>query len=100
MLNSTYFALRSKASRQAVLAAFMSEDSVAFAPLVDVASGRDTYGAGRYLERAHQDGNRDHLDLNPANNPWCACSPEYSRLIPPKINRRLAPIRAEEKDFG
>lgn len=71
-----------------------------FLPFRDATSGKETYGAGRYLEvdPATPDG-RVVVDLNLAYNPFCAYSPEWSCPIPPGENWLAVPIRAGEKSF-
>jgi uncharacterized protein (DUF1684 family) len=71
-----------------------------FLPFRDAMSGKETYGAGRYLdvEPATADG-RVVVDLNLAYNPFCAYNPEWSCPIPPGENRLAVPIRAGEKSF-
>lgn len=84
----------------AVLTVYVSEDGGAFVPFTDATSGRETYGAGRYLELEYHGDNQFHVDFNLAYNPWCAYSPQFSCPIPPVENRLPVPIRAGEKDFG
>lgn len=76
----------------------------AFLPFADATSGRDTYGAGRYLLDsiksadlgAAPDG-RTVLDFNFAYNPSCAYSPRYACPLAPPANRLPLPVRAGEK---
>jgi len=80
---------------------FASDDSTdLFVPFRDATSGKETYGAGRYLdvEPAGPDGVVE-LDFNVAYNPYCAYNPEYSCPIPPGENWLAVPIRAGERDF-
>jgi len=75
-----------------------------FLPFADATSGRETYGAGRYLLDtikgadlgADADG-RVRLDFNFAYNPSCAYSPRYVCPLAPLANRLPAPIRAGER---
>ncbi len=71
-----------------------------FLPFRDTTSGKETYGAGRYLEVEHPgpDG-RVVVDLNYAYNPFCAYNPRWSCPIPPGENWLAVPIRAGEKSF-
>lgn len=71
-----------------------------FLPFRDATSGKETYGAGRYLEvdPAGPDG-RVLVDLNLAYNPYCAYNPEWSCPIPPGENWLAVPIRAGERSF-
>jgi uncharacterized protein len=71
-----------------------------FLPFRDATSGRETYGAGRYLEV--EPPGLDQLavvDLNYAYNPYCAYNPDWSCPIPPGENWLAVPIRAGEKSF-
>jgi uncharacterized protein len=75
-----------------------------FVPFQDATSGRETYGAGRYLEVAlehHAGGVHTALiDFNLAYNSYCAYSPNYSCQIPPAENRLPVAITAGERAFG
>jgi uncharacterized protein (DUF1684 family) len=51
------------------------------------------------MEQEWHGGDRFHVDLNLAYNPWCLYSPGYSCPIPPLENRLEVPIRAGEKNF-
>lgn len=71
-----------------------------FVPFRDATSGKESYGASRYLEvplPAH--GEAAILDLNLAYNPWCAYSDAYSCPLPPRENWLDIPIRAGEMAF-
>jgi uncharacterized protein (DUF1684 family) len=70
-----------------------------FLPFVDSLAGKETYGAGRYLEPEALGEGKFLVDFNLAYNPWCAYSPMYSCPLPPDENRLTVPIRAGEKDF-
>jgi uncharacterized protein len=71
-----------------------------FLPFRDATSGKESYGAGRYLEvePPGSDG-RVVVDLNYAYNPFCAYNPEWSCPIPPGENWLSVPIRAGEQSF-
>ena len=73
-----------------------------FVPLADATSGKDTYGAGRYLldtvkgaDLGWDDG-RVVLDLNFAYNPSCAYDPRWACPLAPPGNRLGVPVRAGE----
>ena len=70
-----------------------------FLPFADVTTGRETYGAGRYLEIVPMDGGLHLVDFNYAYNPYCAYNPRWSCPIPPMENRLKVPICAGEKLF-
>ncbi len=67
----------------------------------DETSGRETYGAGRYLVLDVPDEKGDtHIDFNKAYNPPCAFSPYATCPLPPKGNHLSVKITAGEKDYG
>lgn len=75
-----------------------------FVPFRDALSGRETYGAGRYLDVEEEflpDGESTvaMLDFNLAYNPYCAYSDDYSCAITPIENTLPVPIRAGEKIY-
>jgi hypothetical protein len=71
-----------------------------FVPFRDATSGKETYGAGRYLEVERPNEGRVVVDFNDAYNPYCAYNPEWSCPIPPGENWLSVAVRAGEKDFG
>lgn len=68
-----------------------------FLPFTDANSGKETYGAGRYIEPEFLGGNRFHVDFNQAYNPYCAYGDGWSCPITPAENRLKVAIRAGEK---
>jgi uncharacterized protein len=77
-----------------------------FLPFGDATSGRETYGAGRYLldtvkgaDLGEQDG-RLVLDFNFAYNPSCAHDPRWACPLAPLENRLPVQVRAGEKVIG
>jgi len=64
----------------------------------DQTSGRETYGAGRYLY-AERDGERVDLDFNRAYNPPCVFTTYATCPLPPPENRLPIPIVAGEKSY-
>jgi uncharacterized protein len=85
----------------AAVTLYASEDmDELFLPFRDATSGRETYGAGRYLEvePPGADG-RVLVDFNAAYTPYCAYNPDWSCPIPPGENWLSVPIRAGEKTF-
>jgi uncharacterized protein (DUF1684 family) len=70
-----------------------------FVPFRDATSGRESYGAGRYLD-VHAHGDDVTIDFNYAYNPTCAYDPSWSCPLPPAENWLKVPIRAGEKTFG
>lgn len=75
-----------------------------FVPFRDKTSGKESYGAGRYLD-SHRPGVRQlpngrfELDFNYAYNPYCAYDDTYSCPLPPTENWLPIPINAGEKSF-
>ena len=75
-----------------------------FLPFKDATNGRETYGAGRYLDShrpgiSRLSGNRLEIDFNYAYNHYCAYNELYSCPLPPPENWLRVPIRAGEKKF-
>jgi uncharacterized protein len=71
-----------------------------FVPFRDKTSGKETYGAGRYLDLNKRAGDEYILDFNRAYNPFCAYSPYYSCPLPPGENYLPVEIPAGEKLFS
>jgi uncharacterized protein (DUF1684 family) len=66
----------------------------------DGTSGKETYGAGRYLyTEAARDG-RLILDFNKAYNPPCVFTPFATCPLPPPQNRMPIRVEAGEKVYG
>jgi hypothetical protein len=77
------------------------EDKSWFLNFTDETSGRETYGAGRYLVLDAPDENGiTYIDFNKAYNPPCAFSPYATCPLPPKQNHLNVEITAGEKDYG
>ena len=78
-------------------------ESRLFVPFRDATSGKETYGAGRYIDLEPEKNltaeGKWILDFNVAYNPWCAYSDEYSCPLVPPENWLKVPIRGGEKDF-
>lgn len=68
-----------------------------FVPFRDATSGKETYGAGRYLDLEVTPSGLYDLDFNRAYNPYCAYSDDYVCPLPPPENWVSVPIRAGEK---
>ena len=68
-----------------------------FLPFADANAGKETYGAGRYLEPGALTGDDFLIDFNQAYNPFCAYNEAYSCPITPAENRVGVAIRAGEK---
>ena len=84
----------------AKLAIYKSDDhDELFLPFHDATSGKETYGAGRYLEPEELPGDKVLVDFNLAYNPYCAYVDDYSCPLPPFENHLKIPIRAGEKAY-
>ena len=74
-----------------------------FIPFRDSTSGKETYGAGRYLDLDPEEDRTSEgkwiLDFNKAYNPWCAYSKNYSCPLVPPENWLKVPILAGEKSY-
>jgi len=74
-----------------------------FIPFRDTTSGKETYGAGRYIDiepEMHQttDG-KWIIDFNLAYNPWCAYSDAYVCPFVPPENWIKVSVYAGEKNY-
>ena len=70
-----------------------------FLPFVDALAGKETYGAGRYLDPETLPNGKFLIDFNLAYNPYCAYNEDWSCPLTPFENRLKVPIRAGEKIF-
>jgi uncharacterized protein (DUF1684 family) len=68
-----------------------------FVPFRDATSGRETYGAGRYLTLELNEADDYELDFNRAFNPYCAYTDAYECGFPPAENDLPVAVRAGEK---
>jgi uncharacterized protein (DUF1684 family) len=67
-----------------------------FVPFRDATSGKETYGAGRYLDLEEAGGELE-VDFNLAYNPYCAYSEAYSCPLPPTENWLKIAVTAGER---
>ncbi|MCD6477495.1 MAG: DUF1684 domain-containing protein [Candidatus Aenigmarchaeota archaeon] len=74
-----------------------------FVPFKDLTNGKETYGAGRYIDLYYdKDTTADGkwiLDFNQAYNPWCAYSTRYACPFIPPENWLNVQITAGEKNY-
>lgn len=70
-----------------------------FIPFRDATTGRETYGAGRFLDMEEPDEEHFVLDFNRAYNPLCNYSPAYNCAIPPRENHLEVAVRAGEMTY-
>ena len=85
--------------QRAELTIFENENGY-FLPFADSLAGRETYGAGRYLEPERLPDGRFEVDFNLAYNPYCAYNEGWTCPITPPENRLKVPIQAGEKTYG
>jgi len=71
-----------------------------FIPFKDLTTGKETYGAGRYLEAEKESGDSVWLDFNLCYQPYCAYNPAYSCPLVPAENTLSVAVRAGEKGKG
>lgn len=83
----------------AELTIYQGEDESLFLPLRDATSGKESYGAGRYLEPDLEENGSVLVDFNYLYNPYCAYNEAFSCPLPPLENWLQVPIRAGEKKF-
>ena len=71
-----------------------------FVPFRDRTSGRDSYGAGRYLMLELNESDEYELDFNRAFNPYCAYTDDFECPFPPAENDLPTEVRAGEKAWA
>jgi uncharacterized protein (DUF1684 family) len=81
------------------LTVFRSLDGHLFLPFTDATSGRETYGAGRYVEPEPLPDGRFRIDLNHAYNPYCAYNTNWVCPIAPPENHLTLRVDAGERVF-
>ncbi len=75
------------------------EDPNIFVPFRDLTSGKESYGAARYLDLPVEHDDEYPVDFNYAYNPYCAYSEDFVCPLPPQENWLKVPIRAGEKKY-
>jgi uncharacterized protein (DUF1684 family) len=70
-----------------------------FIPFRDSTAGRETYGAGRFLDIDEPPAEQFVLDFNRAYNPLCNYSPAFNCPIPPRENHLEVAVRAGELTY-
>lgn len=68
-----------------------------FLPFIDLTSGNETYGGGRYLDIEIPENDEIILDFNKAYHPYCAYTLGYSCPITPDVNFLETEINAGVK---
>ena len=74
-----------------------SQGDQLFVPFLDLTSGRETYGAGRYLDLEPEENGTYLLDFNLAYHPYCVYADTYSCPLTPAENRLPIRIGAGER---
>jgi uncharacterized protein len=72
-------------------------DGRVFVPFLDATSGRETYGAGRYLDLEPDEDGTYAIDFNLAYHPSCVYQPRFSCPLTPAENRLPDRIEAGER---
>ncbi len=75
------------------------DDPSLFIPFRDATSGKESYGAARYLDMRVEHDDKYVVDFNYAYNPYCAYSEDFVCPLPPQENWLKVPIRAGEKKY-
>jgi len=75
------------------------DDPNLFLPFRDATSGKESYGAARYIDLKVEHNDEYAVDFNYAYNPYCAYSEDYVCPLPPQENWLRVPIRAGEKKY-
>ena len=70
-----------------------------FVPFRDATSGRESYGAARYLDLDVEHDDNYLVDFNYAYSPYCAYNDGYVCPMPPSENWLKVEIRAGEKKY-
>ena len=68
-----------------------------FLPFLDATSGKDTYGAGRYLDIEVEEDGTYSIDFNLAYHPSCVYDTKFSCPLTPAENRLPVRIEAGER---
>jgi uncharacterized protein len=83
------------------LDALMGNKEEYFIIFADSTTGKETYGAGRFIYVKHPDENgKAFIDFNKAYNPPCAFTPYATCPLPPKQNMLDIAVTSGEKNYG
>lgn len=88
--------------RDFVLTVYASTDAQPslFLPFSDATSGRETYGAGRYVDPEPLPDGGFRVDFNRAYNPYCAYNANWVCPLSPPENHLDLRVTAGEKSFA
>ncbi len=96
-LGELTFSLAGRELRLRVFHAGEGVGTSVFVPFRDLTSGRESYGAGRYVTLELNEADRYELDFNRAFNPYCAYTDEFECPFPPAENDLPVAVRAGER---
>lgn len=92
-------AIGGKAVRVQAYQSAERDDPGIFVPFRDGTSGKEGYGAARYLDLDVEHDDSYAVDFNYGYNPYCAYSEDYVCPLPPQENWLSVPIRAGEQKY-
>lgn len=79
---------------------YPSYRNIVFVPFRDLTNGKQTYGAGRFLDIRISESGAARVDFNFAYNPHCSYGNRFACPLPPRENFLQAGIEAGEKRFA
>ncbi len=99
-MNVGHFSIQVEGQEIQIQAYLGARGDSLFIPFRDATSGKDTYGAGRYLDLEWEGPDAAYaLDFNLAYNPYCAYDDSFSCPFPPPENWLKIPVTAGEKNY-
>ena len=99
-LGDLTFSLEGEPLRLRVYHAGEGVGTSVFVPFRDRTSGRQSYGAGRYLTLELNEADEYDLDFNRAFNPYCAYTDDFECPFPPAENDLPTEVRAGERAWA
>lgn len=84
-------------AKNITLALYSTGSDSLFLPFRDATTGKQSYGAGRYLDISPDEDGSITVDFNYAYSPFCAYSEQYSCALPPRENWMAVSIDAGER---
>ena len=99
-LGDLAFTLQGRSLRLRLYHAGEGVGTSVFVPFRDATSGRESYGAGRYVTLELNEDDVYQLDFNRAFNPYCAYTDDFECPFPPAENDLPTEIRAGEKAWA
>lgn len=88
-----------KDGKKVSLKLFINSEGMLFLPFKDLTSGKETYGAGRYidLDPKNEKDSQIEIDFNLAYHPFCAYNHTFTCPLPPAENLIPMAVTAGEK---